>query len=166
MAIKQKYVAPEDTEGKLYRVRDKAYEKNQTTYIVWGENLEHEAAVKLQERVTGSERSQTARVEEMTVPLRPGALDYRGRPIEPIEAVRSRVQGPANPDPVLESIRQKGMTAARGVATAAQERSTNLVSLPSHTPPAPPAMEVDLPELEVPEGIDGDIDELLGGTDA
>ena len=53
--------------GKLYRVRDRNTAKAKGT--VWGENLTHDAAVKLKERVVAMRKSKTARVEEMDAPM-------------------------------------------------------------------------------------------------
>lgn len=124
-----------DHEGKLYRVRDKDYSDGQPVKI-WGENLTYESAHALKERVVGRKQSRTARIEEMSAAL-PSA------------------------DPTLESVRQKGLSAGRGAAAAAQQRANlaarkarnaNAASAPKprFVAPKPVPMKLDA-EIEAPE---------------
>jgi hypothetical protein len=176
MALKQRYVE-EITEGKLYRVRDKN-KGNNTPYIVWGSGLPHDAAHKLKEVVTGQEKSRTARLEEMTIPLTGAPVTPKGEPhveaqvtarmltTPPRSSLVTPTQG-HHPDPQLAAVQQRAMAAASVPAQQAQQRADNLIALPQHDHPndaLPFAPEV--PEgapLEVPDGIDGDIDELVDG---
>ncbi len=141
---------PIDTEGKLFRVRDKDY-MDGTEVKIWGENLTYEAAHKLKEKVVGAKKSRTARIEEMSVPL-PSA------------------------DPTLESVRQKALAAGRGAAVAATHRAHNVVRkrqeaaaasaprprvVPGRPLPKPVPMKMELEDdddFEVPDVVD-EIDE-------
>lgn len=141
------YQAP-DTEGKLYRVRDKDYGDG-SPVTVWGENLTYEAARLLKERVCGTKKSRTARVEDMEVSI-PSA------------------------DPVLETVRQKALAAGRVAASAAQQRADQAAARRKHEaqaastpkplrpPPKvkhkPVAMESMDADIEIPEVPDEDED--------
>jgi hypothetical protein len=149
---KAKGYQPIETEGKLYRVRNKDWGDG-SPVKVWGENLTYESARALKEKVTGTKKSRTARIEEMGAPL-PSA------------------------DPTLESVRQKGLAAGRTAAAAAQQRATQLAArrrqeaAASSTPkprlppkvPKPVPMDLDDTDLEAPEVPDeedvGEDDEL------
>lgn len=194
MAGKNGYVT-EDHEGKRYRVRDKNYGPDEPC-IVWGSDLEHEEAHKLKERVVGSEKSTTARIENMDVPLPPNAVTPKGEPLRneapaglrspltsyrpPNAADAGRVPGqrqssvvtPAqlHRDPQIAEVQRRAMAAVQPAAAEAQGRSDNLIALPQHPHPndaLPFAPEVpEGPAIEVPEDIEADIGELLGESDA
>lgn len=161
MALKHKYVA-EDHEGKLYRVRDKDFGKGQPV-IVWGENLSHEQAHALKERVCGAERSQTARIEDMEIPAPATAVTPKGEPLSG-SPVRHAVDPgglvlpstPAPADPVIAAAREKAMAAARGAAAQARARAVE----PQPTP-------VPVEDLTVPDNIEAELDDLMAdGGDA
>lgn len=179
MALKQRYVE-EITEGKLYRVRDKNDGRN--PYIVWGSALSHEDAHKLKERVTGAEKSRTARLEEMSVALTGTPVTPRGDPhVEAADTARMLTTPPRtsslvtpskglHADPRLAEIQQRAMAAASAPAQQAQQRADNLIALPQHGQPHPNdelpfAPEVpEGPPIEVPEGFEGELDELADGV--
>lgn len=153
---KAKGYQPIDTEGKLFRVRDKDWGDG-SEVKVWGENLIYEAAEQLKERVCGQLKSRSARIEEMG------------------ESIPSA-------DPTLEIVRKSGLAAGRMAAAAAQQRSNQLAerrrqeagaaSAPKARPqptlvkkkPEPPAVKLDDTDLDAPDVIDeaelGEDDEL------
>lgn len=172
MALKQKYV-PEDHEGKLYRVRDKDLGKGQPI-IVWGSHLPHELAHKLKERVCGRALSNSARIEDMTIPLVPNAVTPRGQPLTnepppglpraPSSLVTPRSVKPA--DPMIAAAQAKAMAAARAPAAQAQQRSDNLIPLPQHAHNDDGKLrqvDIDTPEAEIPGDIDDDLESLIEG---
>jgi hypothetical protein len=151
--VQKRGYTPEDHEGKLYRVRDKDYGDGNPK--IWGENLAFDAAQKLHQRVTGSRKSRTARIEEMSTAL-PGA------------------------DPTLEAARQKGLAAGRSAAANANDRHAQMMAQrkaqeaaaasaprPKLTPtlggkatgrhhaqpvkPQPPKLDLDDTDLEAPD---------------
>jgi hypothetical protein len=145
---------PVDTDGKLYRVRDKDH--GDGSVRIWAENLTYDAAHALKEKVVGAKKSRTARIEEMSIAL-PSA------------------------DDTVEQARQKGLAVGRVAAASAQARANQLAarrrqeanasSAPKAKRPAPAlaavpkpvAMELD-PDLETPdvpeESEFGEADEL------
>jgi hypothetical protein len=169
MALKQHYV-PEDHEGKLYRVRDKDFGRGHTT-IVWGSHLEHEDAVKLKERVVGAGKTMTARIENMDVPLPANAVTPKGEPLTN-EAPRGlprpssvvTAASPPHPDPVIHQARQNALAAARATAQEAQQRAAQAQAQVAAAQAA--AQLMDVPEIDVPEGIETELDELADGESA
>jgi hypothetical protein len=97
------------TAGKLYRVRDRA--EPDGSYNLWGENLTHEAAMKLKDQVVGARRSRTAKIEEMLPDeLAEGHAVVLGQnplntppPAPPPIAQRSPSRPPATPRPEMFS---------------------------------------------------------------
>lgn len=59
----------EVNDGKLFRVRDKDWER------IWGENLTHEEATALCTKITANRKSRTARIEDMEIGP-PDGVDY------------------------------------------------------------------------------------------
>ncbi|HET9062319.1 MAG TPA: hypothetical protein VFO62_03430, partial [Candidatus Binatia bacterium] len=140
---------PVDTDGKLFRVRDKDYMDGSEVKI-WGENLTYESAHALKEKVVGAKKSRTARVEEMSIPL-PSA------------------------DPTLESVRQKALAVGRGAASAAQQRSHNVVrkrqeaaaaSTPKPRIVPPRAVPTPVPmKMEIEDDEDFDVPDVVDELD-
>lgn len=178
MAIKNGYVT-EDTEDKLYNVRDKDYGDGKPV-IVWGQNLPHEAAHLLKERIVGRGKSTTARLVENTHPLPATAVDPKGNPIEDVNELAHALTHkpvPARPssvvtanklhaDPQLASVQRAAMAAAKVPATAAQQRAA-MVSIPqhAHNQAAEAEQPVEqVPEIDLPPGIESELDEM--GDDA
>lgn len=164
-------------EGERFRVRDKD-PRNGSPVIVWGSDLTREEADKLKERVCGTEKSTTARVESMLQPLPATAVNPKGQPLSNspprgLPSPRSSVVMPGaalHTDPKIAAVQQKAMAAARAPATQAQARADNLIALPQHAHPNDqlPFMP-EVPEagpLDLPEGIEGELDELLAGPDS
>lgn len=148
---KPKGYQPIDTEGKLFRVRDKDYGDGSEVKI-WGENLTYEAAHALKEKVVGQKKTRTARIEDMN-------------------------QAMPSADPTLESVRQKGLAVGRSAAASAQQRANALAvrrrqeasaaSAPKPKRPAPLAkpvamdLDADLETPDIPDESElGEADEL------
>lgn len=121
---------PTDTDGKLYRVRDKDFGDGQPV-IVWAENLTYEEAHALKEKVVGGGKSDTARAEDMTIPppataTRASAVITAPAPRPTRTPARSAVvtaQSAKHPDPAIQAAREKAMAAARPIAQQAQSRA-------------------------------------------
>lgn len=176
----------ENTEGS-FRVRDKD-DRDGSPVIVWGSHLTHAEAHQLKERVCGAEKSTTARIESMDLPLPATAVTPQGQPIsnEPPRALprpradayapspggrRSSVvtpRGGLDIDPQIAAAQQKAMAAARTHAAQSQQRADNLIALPQH--PQNVVADSELAQLEdlgpgdapeIPDGIEGELDELI-----
>lgn len=174
-------------EGERFRVRDKDH-RNGSPVIVWGSDLTREEADRLKERVCGTEKSTTARVESMSEPLPATAVNPKGQPLSntPPRGLPSprgfagqrpssvvTPGAPLHADPKIASVQQKAMAAARAPAAKAQERADNLIALPQHPQHAHPNDQLpfapEVPEagpLDLPEGIEGELDELLEGPES
>lgn len=152
MALKNKYVE-ENHDGKLFRVRDKNHGKGKE-YIVWAENLPYEAAHTLKERICGQEKSKTARIEEMTIPLEGTFVIHKSA----AHASSLVTSGSApDPDPQIQAARKKALAAASGPAQQAQARAGQVIRIPQ-----PEVVE----EIMVPENIEDELDDLASGGDA
>lgn len=164
MAQKTKYVE-ENTEG-LFRVRDKDYGKGEPV-IVWGSCLEYDDAHALKEKIAGREMSQTVRVESMDLPLPPTAVTPKGEKLSneaPRVSPSSMITSASRPsaDPQIAAAQKAALAAARATAAAAQQRADSLIMIPG----ARGTDKVELAELEVPDDIDADVDELTGAVAA
>lgn len=153
------------TEGKLYRVRDKDWGDGDPVRV-WGENLAYEDACQLKEKVVGSNKSRTARVEEMSVPAPETAAHASSLVTAPDKAA----------GPVIESVQRKALAAAGSAAQQAQQRANQLAArrkleAQASTTPKPrpqprgvaPVMKLVDDEETVPEIADedemGDLDD-------
>lgn len=105
----------EETVGQLYRVRDRDWE------VLWAENLSYDEAHKLKEKIAGSNRSRTVRLENMSIPPPESHESHPSHPQYRAPApVASGKAGPA--DPQLEAARLQALRAASTTAADAQKR--------------------------------------------
>ena len=153
----------EEDEDKRYRVRDRNTKEGPGK--VWGEDLDFETATKLKERVVGSGRSTTARIEDMGADPRAAGPQSL---VTPASNGRHR-------DATIASVQAKALAAGRGAAQAAQARADKVAqdralaeaaaraaALEDATPP----VELDDLANGNPELLDGEIDGLTEGGDA
>lgn len=104
----------ETTEGQLFRVRDKDWER------VWDENLSYADACKLKEKVVTSGKSRTARVENMNV----APPDWYTAQLAEIEA-EADLEGVAAGNDNLPELQAPALAAAKREADAANARREN-----------------------------------------